>query len=358
MRQEATILQSISAVSELLEGIPFLQIGEVNREVRLGANRIDAVLPITGEEQTFTIILEAKSNGEPRQVRSMIHLLQECLPHVENGYGIVCAPFLSQDSTRICRESGVGFLDLAGNCQIHFDRVFIERKNYPNLHTERKRLRSIFSPKACRVLRVLLDEPERVWMIKDLAPAARVSLGMTFKVKERLLDLEYAKEEGKKVRLIRPLDLLTEWARHYSLKMNQMVDYFGYGNFSDLERRAAEICRGQGIPYALALFSGAEQLQPTIRYSRGFLYLKEGAEIAERLGLKPVSAGANITFLDPPDDAVFHGAREVNGIMVASDIQIYLDLMGFPDGKKAGRTFLEMQITPRMKNAGKEEPQS
>jgi len=330
--------------------MPFLSPGQAHRQVTLGRNRVDATIPVSVEGQIYTLILAVKSSGEPRQVRAMIHFLGECLPLVEQGYGIIAAPYLSEDSVRLCRESGLGHLDLSGNCFLNFDRVFIERRLFPNASKEKRRLRSLYSPRASRVLRVLLTEPGRSWMIKDLAGQARVSLGMAFKVKERLLDLEYAAGEGKKVRLARPLALLTEWGRHYPSGISRAVDYFGYGNYSDLEKQVLELCRERGIPHALTLFSGAGRLVPAIRFNRGFVYVgKELDSVAERLAFKPVPAGANITLLEPYDEGVWYGVRDVGGTAVVSDAQLYLDLTGFPEGQDAARTFLETRIRPGWK---------
>ena len=49
--------------------------------------------------------------------------------------------------------------------------------------------------------------------------------------------------------------------------------------------------------------------------------------MTEQLGLKPVSSGANVTFLDPYDEGVLYGAQEVDRAPVVSPVQLYLDLM-------------------------------
>ena len=43
-------------------------------------------------------------------------------------YGVVLAPFISERSADVCREAGVGYVDLAGNCLINFDHVFLEAR--------------------------------------------------------------------------------------------------------------------------------------------------------------------------------------------------------------------------------------
>jgi hypothetical protein len=63
----------------------------------------------------------------------------------------------------------LGCADLAGNVRISFDNVYIEKCSAENPFRERKELKSLFTPKACRVLRVLLQGPLRPRKVVELA---------------------------------------------------------------------------------------------------------------------------------------------------------------------------------------------
>ena len=54
---------------------------------------------------------------------------------------------------KICEEAGVGYVDLAGNARLAFDHVFIETRSPKNPFIEKRELRSLFAPRATRVLR-------------------------------------------------------------------------------------------------------------------------------------------------------------------------------------------------------------
>ncbi len=69
---------------------------------------------------------------------------------------------------------------------------------------ERRPLRTLFAPKASRILRILLEEPRRAWTLTGLAEKTGVSLGQIFKVKERLLDLELMSSTDEGVILSKP----------------------------------------------------------------------------------------------------------------------------------------------------------
>ena len=68
-----------------------------------------------------------------------------------------------------CRDMGVGFIDLSGNCLLSLEGLYIERNGYPNKFKKPREVQSFFSPKSSRVIRCLLSDPGRVWTLKGLA---------------------------------------------------------------------------------------------------------------------------------------------------------------------------------------------
>jgi hypothetical protein len=240
-------------------------------------------------------------------------------------------------------------VDLAGNCRLVFGQVFVEYRNFPNPRLERRPLRSLFAAKASRVLRVLLDDVKRPWQVKTLALQAEVSIGLAFKVKQRLLDLEYGQERNKGLRLSKPEELLRQWAANYSYRKSEPLDCYGPGDPPELEDQLARYCRSNDIQYALALFSGAARVAPFARYARGFSYaVTDPQGLVKGLGWKPVPSGANFTILRPYDDGLLYGVRKVGGETVVSDVQLYLDLAGYKGrGEEAAQFLLEQRLRPQ-----------
>lgn len=336
-------------LENLLKDVPFLQLKQILVEESSTNFRPDLVFETTTGSGRRKIIVEVKSIGEPRYVRYAIQQLKEYLTQFEDAYGVVAAPYISSDTGRICRENNVGYIDLAGNCVLRFDQVNVERQNFPNVNVEKQTLRSIFTPKSSRILRVMLCNPKKSWQVQELANEAKVSLGLAFKVKERLLDLEYAREENKNICLNRPGDLLGKWAENYSFRKNRMFDYFGIMEPKELERKIAEYCQDKRIPYAFTLFSGVSFVAPYARYTRGFVYVgNKIQEVAASVGLKEVSSGPNFTILEPYDEGVFYASMETEGIIVACDVQLYLDLIGYRGrGEESANFLLEQRIKPK-----------
>jgi hypothetical protein len=332
-----------------LEEVPFVRPKGWKREVRLRAGKPDLGLDVMISQERWQILVETKSSGEPRMIRGAIQQLQAYLSGSPKRYGVVAAPYIGPRSQEICKEAGVGYLDLAGNCRLTFGQVFIERRGFPNPKVERRPLRTLFAPKAGRVLRVLLEDPKRSWQVQAVARESRVSIGLAFKVKQRLLDLEYAQEQEEGLRLIRSEDLLRQWVTNYSYLKSNALDCFASGDPPETESALATYCRENRVTWAFTLFSGAARVAPFARYSRGFAYVVgDPAKLASDLGWKPVPSGANFTILTPFDEGLLYGAREVNGEMVVSDVQLYLDLAGYKGrGEEAAAFILEQRLRPR-----------
>lgn len=196
---------------------------------------------------------------------------------------------------------------------------------------------------------MLLEDVKQSWQVQAMARQARVSLGLAFKVKQRLLDLEYAREEDEGLRLLRPEELLRQWAANYSYMKSSALDCFAIGDPPALEQALSAYCRKHGIMYAFTLFSGAVRVAPFARYSRGFAFaVSEAPRLAWALSWKPVPSGANFTILTPYNEGLLYGARQVNGDVVVSDVQLYLDLASYKGrGEEAATFILEQRLRPR-----------
>jgi len=141
-------------------------------------------------------------------------------------YAIVLAPFVSERSADVCREAGVGFLDLAGNCSMSFDRVFIETRAAENPFRMRRELRSVLSPKALRVLRVMLTGRIRPWKVTELAETASVSVGQVSNVRRLLLDREWATARPAGLELTKPAEVLQTWQKQRPPERGRVNEFF------------------------------------------------------------------------------------------------------------------------------------
>ena len=339
-----------AALRACLESAPFLEITVIKQGALIEGFQPDLIarVSLAGEEKL--LVVEVKNNGQPRFAREAINQLAryrhtKALAH---SYGIVVAPYISPQAAEMCEKENFGYLDLAGNCRLTFGTVFIERKGNPNPFAERRDLRSLYSPRASRILRVLLVNPRRTWKVEKLSVEASVSLGHVSNIKKLLLDREWISDGRDGFSLIEPEQLLKEWSENYSFRKNQVRDYYSMSSVSDIEAELVEACGRFGLRYALTGFSGAARLAPFVRYSAAMAYVdRYEPEFPEALAIKEVATGPSVRILTPYDEGVFYDAQEIDGIQIASPIQVYLDLKGIRGrGEEAANTLLREVIRP------------
>jgi hypothetical protein len=266
------------------------------------------------------------------------------------SYGVLIAPYISDDADAILDEQGVGYVDLTGNYRLRFEQVYVRVRTGEKPKRTKQVLRSIYTPKAACVLRILLDEPGKAWKVQEIAERADISLGQAWKVKDQLSAREWLKERDRGFVLTRPDALLKDWAQNYKpASKDNVYDFYSFQKPSEVEYRLADECSARGIPYALAEFSGGARYAPVVRYTRASAYVGGSIdELAQALELKRVPSGANARLILAKDSGVFLDAREVNGVRVVSPVQAYLDLLRLPSrGEEAAEGVMRKEIEPR-----------
>lgn len=334
------------ALRESLAKVPALKVRKAKPYPAQAADRPDLAFTVSGKGFEKTLLVEAKAFGQPRMVREAANAFARYALVLPKSYPVFAAPYISPKAAEICDANEMGYIDLAGNCCLKFGAVYIERGGNTNPFSEKRELRTLFSPKASRVLRVLLLKPDRAWKLQDLAKEAEVSLGQVANVKRLLATREWVREGGSGLSLSSPESLLSEWSRNYSYRKNTPRDFFSLLALPDLEASLAKACKKKGWRYAFTGFSGAARLAPAVRYSRAMAYFDGDIQcLSEELKLKEVPSGPNLTLLAPYDDGVFYAAAEQDGVCLASPIQIYLDLAGFRGrGEEAAEAILREVI--------------
>ncbi len=179
--------KAVAAVRDFLGAVPSLEVDSVDLEQRVGANlQIDGRVRFRHGGLCYGLLIEVKSNGAPRFARAAVYRLESCVAQLRRSseanagwrpIPMLVTPYLSPESRAICTDHKVAYLDLVGNAWLAFDTVYIERAVTQRPRSEARTLRSIFTPKAAAILRVLLRDPDRAWRVADLATQARASYG-------------------------------------------------------------------------------------------------------------------------------------------------------------------------------------
>jgi hypothetical protein len=350
-------LQIESLLRELLGRVPFLKVKSFQSMAKVFGSQPDWLVEVEAGGRSWVLVVEGKQHGQPREVRSGLLQLQRFLDQTpgKRCYGVLVASFLSAESARLCTEAKVGYADLAGNALLSFDQVFIELRAADNPFRVKRHLRSLFTAKAGRVLRVLLTPPLRAWKVAELEAAAGVSLGHVSNVRKLLLDREWAVVSDAGLRLSKPEVLARAWQNSYEPRpRNREAAYtLLHGEALDEAMRAALADAGKGEHAVLGSYSAARWFAPYARQATQFFYAdKQGAEILKRhLQLQPVSRGENVVVLDPREDDVFSGRVEAApGIWCSGLVQTWLDLsVAGERGGEAAEHLLQEKLLPAWK---------
>jgi len=322
----------------------------VRRQPTSRHTRADCVLEIeTAERKTMSLVVEVKSGGQPRTARDAINQLYRYRDACPDAYLVFMAPYIAPAAAEICRAEGVGYADLAGNCHLSFGTIYIHTEGKPNPFPDRRRLRSLYSRKASRVLRVLLCTFPRAWTLSALAGEADVSIGHAHKVKAALAEREWISSTPDGLTLRQPQALLAEWAENYQYERQERRELYSALSVKDIEAQLSAFCRRQDMTWALTGFSAAERLAPFTRYQRVHAYVDADVQaLVDALSFKDVSGGANVSLLKPYDRGVFYESVEAGGAPVVSPVQLYIDLRGIGGrGDDAAEFLLQEVIAPR-----------
>ena len=320
----------------LVQRVPFLKLDSIKVDGPLlvdSPERADFLVKAHAGDRVWTLVAEARKIGQPREVRNGVLLLKDYLrqlPATDANYGVLLAPYISHESARICEEAGIGYADLAGNARLSFDQVFIETRVEGNPFHEKRVVKSIFTPKAARLLRVLLQGPLRAWKVKELAAAAEVSLGHVSTVRQQLLEQEWAEEAAGGLRVTKPNAVLDAWAaadrwedrttvREYSLLVSEPLE---------IASRIHELL-GKA-PHAFTQWFAAGLRHPHTTAPFTTIYVEEfpdDMQLQTSLLARRVDSGGRLRLVRPGDSGVFNPLQTIHGLPLVSDVQLYLDLV-------------------------------
>lgn len=341
------------ALRRQLERIPTLEIQSIAGEWNLGTpprakvQEPDILAHVRMPNRAITLICEVKDPGHPKQVRDAVaHLFAymaqgRMKSDAEVLVPLVGATWLSPEAREICEQSGMGWLDLTGNCRIAFDSVFIERETAERPKSVTRSYRAVFSPKAGQVLRTLLRDPARSWKVTDLAEESNVSLGHVSNVRSALRDREWGAVDDEGLHLTAPDALLDAWRDAYEPVRGKRSFWYTILHGRQLDDALRAVLGRPDIEEhaMLAGLSAAKWLAPFLRGNTTALYADSSVmpQLIEAFKLVPTKSGANFEIIEPDDPAILKERIEIPGAPpVSSPILTYLDLANLDDrGREA-----------------------
>src|SRR6267142_2446923 len=236
----------------LRELLPRAKGWEESADTKVGGQVADLLARFQLAGQEHTLVVEVTPLGQPRQIRAAVTRLNEVRKEMPTAHPVAGAVYIGPQSAKILKSNNLGFVDLSGNCYLAFENVLIEKEGKRNVRPSTRPLRSLFAPRATRVIRVLLVEPGRAWRLEELGKEAAVSLGHAHNVVKRLEDLAWVARDGRqRITLGKPADLLEAWCESYTYRANGITSYLAPERVT--RKFMGEIARaaaGAGRPYA------------------------------------------------------------------------------------------------------------
>ena len=355
------VIEGVNAARALLNRVPRLEVSSVRYDQQVGRDYpIDGRIEFEHGDDAYALIIEFKSNGAPRLVRSVVYQLKGYLAHVhQSSHGdssrrlipMLVTPYLSPEARTICTDHDVAYLDLVGNAHLAFDSVYIDQAVADRPKSETRALRSMFTPKAAAVLRVMLRSVDRTWRVAELAREASVSLGHVSNVRKALLAREWIERQDDGVALVQPGALLKTWRENYRRPVAHRVTGYTYLHGKQLnERLSGQLNPHLHRPRAIySLNSAAQWFAPFARDGTTTFYADEPGLrlLRETLELNSAARGANVILRIPVDDTLFEDAIEpAPGIFCTGPIVTYLDLWTGNERDREAAEYVAKEVFP------------
>lgn len=259
-----------------------------------------------------------------------------------NALAAVAVPRLGPKLKQALRELGIGYLSLDGQVHLRGGGILIDRR-LDNLEVIRPEGHggSLFADKSSLLLRYLLSERSVSLSIREVAAQLGVSAGLASRVSSRLKEDGYLVQVDGLSRLVGRDALLAEWAEFYRRRAKRQREqrfYVHAPNPSSVMRRLADRAGNANLPrWALSFHAGASLVAPYAFFSE--VHVLVGGPVSEEtvqafashFTLEPVRHEANVVLVHPYYQHSWrYGLREIEGLPVVSDVQLYLDLSVYP----------------------------
>ena len=219
--------------------------------------------------------------------------------------------------------------------------------------------KNIFADKATLILRKMLQDPKRKWVVRDFRGPNGVSLGLAQQILEIMAQKGYAERIKKGpdsyTMLTYPEKLIKEWAQFYKYEHNTVKTY--YTHDQNILKKMKSVLKEHS--YALTLHSGANLITSYVKTDHVYVYLetdkwdKDILAIRQKLDLKELVSGGNIHFIKPFYKAsVFTNSQVLEGYSVVSNLQLFLDLCHFQPRGREHAEFLKEKLEQEGKDLG------
>jgi hypothetical protein len=327
----------VDAIGALPEGHAEID----RREVAIGPRgRVDALIDARVGGQPILLLVEAKREAFPRDVRETVWQLRNYLAHMPHDDREILPFFIaraiSPGARDILREEGVGFYDLGGSLFIPARHAFVY-VDRPVPKKNAKIFDSVFQGQKARVVQAVFDRRSEWLSVKELAESTEVSPATASATLTEMERREWLDVEGagpSKLRRLRSVKALVDaWTSYITdQKPPRLTRYYVPGGSAvELAQRLDRACQDADAAYTVTAEAAAQLYAPYLSsISQVKCRIEPGprqAEALDTLNARPVSEGWNLGLIETRARGDVTVAECIDGVRLASPLQVYLDLL-------------------------------
>ena len=302
----------------------------------------DAQIDILAGGNAATLLIETSKDVFPRDARQLVWRIREAerrRPHPAKGQREVfflIARSISSGAKEFLRNERVGYFDSGGSLFLSAGNIYV-CIDKPSPKSMSRSIRSVFSGRRAHVLQAILLRRGESFGVTDIASQARVSAATALQVLTELEKFDWVVSRGKGPKKKRHLQeqgaLLDAWVQQMALMPPlSMQRYFvPMVRSGELVGRLAEAFAESKVEYAITHEAAGQLYSPyltTVTQVRCRLLSGSAANQALcELDARQVQHGANLAVIETSSPGELLFRQFVNGIWLASPVQVYLDLM-------------------------------
>jgi DNA-binding Lrp family transcriptional regulator len=199
---------------------------------------------------------------------------------------------------------------------------------------------------------IILKDGGHLWGVRQLAQRVHLDPGFVSRMARELEKRDYITRINSKIKLRNPEGILDDWVRNYNFNKNKNYNYFLMATSSiDVLEKLRGLKIPSDVDYAFSVQAGGNLVAPYAAYQEVHMYVSNEKALEyfkKRMNLRSAEQGANVILMLPYYKySVFYDSRIIEGLRVVSDVQLYLDLHGYPiRGLEQAEHLLEKKLKP------------
>ena len=289
-----------------------------------------------------TLLIKMKKDVYPRDVRQVLWQLHDSARRRQNpeekpeAAFFLIAQSISPGAKELLRNERVGYYDSGGSLFLSDGNIYVYVDKPPPKSLSRS-IRSVFSGRRAQVLHTVLLRHREWFGVNDIANQARVSPSTASQVLMEMEKFEWVVSRGqgpgKERHLQDPGALLDAWVNQQSvMRPLSMRRYFvPPARTEGMVEKFAKVCAESEAEYAITHEEAGQRYAPflsIVSQVRCRLLNNPAADRAlGAMDARFVDQGANLAVIAVKSQGELLFRESVNGIWLASTVQVYLDLM-------------------------------